>query len=178
METKDISFEEELYEGVGGALIINNLVAPYIYYDPIARIIVSWRRRIREKYDINAAAYALYNGLEQRIIVKFCLEHSWAEKKGEDPRIYAARYNDTFQKQMQDLEDILIAFVDDEENGLGAYKKLYEKCFANKVSPSAQEDLDDLLNAFLLSIGARTSKEQKRTLKNRAKAKEQATTAH
>ncbi|MBR3254140.1 hypothetical protein IKF88_00175 [Candidatus Saccharibacteria bacterium] len=178
METKDINFEEELYEGVGGALTINNLKLPCRDYDPIAKIIVSWRRRIREKYDINAAAYALYNGFDQRIIVKFCLEHSWAEKKGEDPRIYAARYNGTFQKQVQDLEDILLAFVDDEENGLAAYKKLYEECFTDEGKPSAQEDLDDLLNAFLLSIGARTPKEQKRTLKNRAKAKEQATTAH
>ena len=171
METRDINFEEELYEGVGGALIINNLKISHTYYDPLAKIIVSWRRRIREKYNINAAAYVLYDvydGFNWKIVVKFCLEHSWAEKNGEDPITYATRYNNAFHEQMQDLKKILLAFVD-AENGLAAYEELYAKTSIFGFAIPAKEELDDLLNAFLLSIGARTPKEQKRTLRDRAK---------
>lgn len=152
---RKLTFTENAGEGIG-TLIISGLKVAHGRHDPLGKIWASVRKRIRENYKVDVVGLFTYDDARKIVSCSFCLNYYVTEMKQLNEKVYTVRYMDSFPFQMADFEDVVIAFVDDEENGLTAYEKLVKAGATNR-------QLDQLLNRFLLSVNMRTVSEQKRS---------------
>lgn len=156
-----MTFQENVGQGIG-SLLIDGLAISHNGYDPLGKIWASARKRIREQWHVDVVGLFTYDDGKKVVSCSFCLNYYVTEMKNIDERVYTTRYIDSFPYQMTFFQDIILAFVDDQENGLEAYEKL----FATRPGKRA---LDQLLNRFLRSINVRTETEQKRSDRRHAK---------
>ena len=156
-----VTFQENVGPGIG-TLVINGLVLPHDTYDPLGKIWASVKKRLRERYRVDVAGLFTYNDEKKVISCSFCLNYGISEIRGLDSKVYTARFESTFDCQMVDFEEVIEAFIES-PNGLSAYKK------ALKTNPG-KRDIDKVINSFLFSVGMRTEKEERQSLKKRGEA--------
>ena len=158
----NINFQENVGHGFG-TLLINGLTISHNGYDPLGKIWASARRRVREKWHVDVVGLFTYNDEKGVISCNFHLSYCATEMGSINEKLYSERYKDSFPHQMAFFEDILLAFVDDQENGLSAYEQLYPE-------HTNDRELDRLIDRFLCSINVRTKREQKRSDERHAAA--------
>ena len=161
-----VTFRENAGQGIG-TLLISGLRIQHGRHDPLGKIWASVRKRIREKYHVDVVGLFTYDDAKKVVSCSFCLNYCIAETKGVEEKIYTARFLDTFGHQMTDFEDVIMAFMDDSENGLTAYEELVKTGATNR-------QLDQFLNKFLCSTGTRTQSEQRHSERRHKKTGESA----
>ncbi len=154
-----LNFKTELTD-VGGDLIVTGQTIPtFCGHDPLAQIWSKVKSRIEELYGVKPCATISRPAPEITIISAF---PNWAyhEQKcpEEDKRIYARRFSDTFELQMQELEEAILSWVDDDEFGLHAYERILR--LNSPIIPMSDTnqviaELELLTDDFLVKKGLR-----------------------
>ncbi|MBR0430962.1 hypothetical protein IJJ05_01570 [Candidatus Saccharibacteria bacterium] len=167
LELTTLAYEEHCDERGSGALIIRGIPdIPYDrYFDPLAKIWSTLRRRFWEQYRIDAVACFTYDSGEKLAFCNLYLNYSCIERLQISESHYNRRFQDVFPYLMIQFEETLEAFLTDPENGYEEYLRLFND------SSSSHDDYRETINKFLASIGKRTQKDEKRSAKKAKRAK-------
>lgn len=156
-----VTFKEKAGQGIGSLLITGFEVSRA--ESVLGKIWASIRKRGCERYKVDVVGLFNCSSSENvttascSFLPSYCFNE--VEKIGKEA--YATRFFKSFPLQMADFEDAIIAFLDDQENGLAAYEKLV-------AAGASSWEIRQLLNRFLLSINARTRGEQAKSEKRHA----------
>ena len=154
-----VNFRTETTD-VGGNLIITGRTFPtFASHDPLSQLWSKVKRRIEERYDILSCAVILRPTPETTVVSIF---PNWARQERTDmsQKLYAQRFRDTFESQTQEFEDVILAWLDDDEFGHEAYERILKS--ASPLNPKnvgatreAEKALELLVDDFMLKIGLR-----------------------
>ena len=156
VDATKISFTEKYLGGGMSTIIIHGLILPHDKFDPLAKIWAMLKRRFRDWRKIDVAGTFIYDNTRSIIACNFYANYAGHEKQ-EIPAI-----TESFEKiipiMMKTFEETVIAFIDDEDTGLGQYTKL-AALGANSTYYT------ELFNTFLKSVKLRTEKDDARATK-------------
>lgn len=154
-----LAYEEKITGEGFGALIISGLIFPENnVFDPLAKIWSSARKRIYERYGIDATGIFFYEPTHGIVNCSFCL--NYVTIKSEDEAcLYRDKFKDTFKYQMLLFEEVLDAFMLDFEYGYYPYCE-YVESHQNEKEERTAEFCHQLFNTFLINQGIKTDKDE------------------
>ena len=142
-----------------GMLVINGLMLPG--KDPLGAMWAAGpRKRIFDEFGVDVAGLFVYDDEKEVVSCSFYLNFGVVTEA--EVKVYAARFRDTFSQQMALFEDVLEAFLGDEDDGYLAYLDLL------KNGEVSDEVAKDFFNRFLRKINIRKKKDDRRSAAKKA----------
>ncbi len=159
----ELLFDCECKEGLGN-LIIYGFNFPKTAYDPLGKIWSSVRKRIYEIYKVSVVACFFYK--KNFIACTFHLntipieaeDKVYDGNEEQSTKAYLAKFRETFERQMMFFEEVLDAYVLDQENGYTAFCN-YVKETDGEIDHSTCEEM---FNRFLKSMNIKTEEDIKK----------------
>ena len=156
-----LNFATELTD-VGGNLIITSqtTLPTFNSHDPLSQIWGKVKLKIEKLYQMKPCA-TIQRPVPGTTVISIFPNWAYHEAKCPqmDERLYAQRFKDTFELQVQEFEDAILAWIDDTEFGLPAYEHILE--LNSPIVPGEErnshivEQLELLTDDFLARINLR-----------------------